>query len=111
MAYGGGVHRLLEMVGEGCLGHGPLHLLSTSAAEVGFRWDPLRMGWTRPGLPLLSSLAGPLQHFKAAFVDAWRNKVAADLCGREGFRSGPLLDVHGSLQLLYSSHVRDRDKA
>ena len=49
--------------------------------------------------------------FKAAVLDAWRNKVSADLCGREGFREGPLLDVHGSLQLLNSSHVRERDKA
>ena len=31
-------------------------------------------------------------------------KVAADLCGREGFWGGPLLGVHGSLQLLY--HAR-----
>ena len=55
---------------------------------------------SRPGLPLLSNVARPLQHFKAAILDAWRNKVAADLCGREGFLGGPLLDVHGSLQLL-----------
>ena len=55
--------------------------------------------------------AGPVQHFKAAILDAWRDKVAADLCGREGFRGGPLLDIHGSLQLLNSSHVRERDKA
>ena len=88
----GRVYRLLEMVGEGCLGHGPIHLLSA-------------------GLPQLSNLAGPIQHFKAAILDAWRNKVAADLCGRKGFRGGPLLDVHGSLQLLDSSHVRERDKA
>ena len=32
-------------------------------------------------------------------------------CGRKGFRGGPLLDIHGSLQLLNSSHVRERDKA
>ena len=64
-----------------------------------------------PGLPLLSNLAGPIQHFQAAILDAWRNKVAADLCGLQGFRGGPLLDVHGSLQLLDSSHVRERDKA
>ena len=62
-------------------------------------------------MPLLSDLAGPSQHFKAAILDAWRNKAAADLCGGEGFRGGPLLDVHGSLQLLNSSHVRERDKA
>ena len=55
--------------------------------------------------------AGPLQHSKAAILDVWRNKVAADPCGRQGFRGGPLLDVHGSFQLLNSSHVREREKA
>ena len=62
-------------------------------------------------MPLLSNLAGPIQHFRAAILDAWRDKVAADLCKRKGFRGGPLLDVHGSLQFLNSSHVRERDKA
>ena len=102
---------LSEKVGEGCPGHGPIRLLPTSAAEIGFRWNPVALAWVRPGLPMLSNLAGPIQHFKAAIIDAWRNKVAADLCGREGFRGGLLLDVHGSLQLLNSSHVRERDKA
>ena len=41
----------------------------------------------------------------------WRCEVSVDLCGRQGFRGGPLLDVRGSLQLLNSSHVRERDKA
>ena len=106
----GRAYRLLEMVGEGCPGHGPIHLLAASAAEIGFGWDPLTLAWSRPFLPPLSNLAGRIQHFKAALLDAWRNKAAADLCGREGFRGGPLLDVHGFLQLLNSSHVRDRDK-
>ena len=44
-------------------------------------------------------------------MDAWRNKVTTDLCRRMGFRGGPLFDIHGSLQLLNSSHVRERDKA
>ena len=69
------------------------------------------MAWSRPGLSLLCNLAGPVQHFKAAILDAWRKKVSADLCDRKGFWCGPLLDVHGSLQLLNSSHVRERDKA
>ena len=107
----GRAYRLLGMVCEGCPGHGPIHLLVASAAEIGFRWDPLALAWSRPGLPLLSNLAGPIQHFRAAILDAWRNKAAADLCEREGFRGGPLLDIEGSLQLLNSSHVRDRDKA
>ena len=51
-----------------------------------------------------------MQHIRSAILDAWQNKAAADLCGRKGFRGGPLLDVRGSLQLLNSSHVRDRDK-
>ena len=106
----GRAYRLLDMVSEGCPGHGPVHLLVASAAEVGFRWDPLALAWSRPGLPLLSNLAGPVQHFRSAILDAWQNKAAADLCGREGFWSGPLLDIRGSLQLLNSSHVRDRDK-
>ena len=58
----GWVYRLLEMVGEGCPGHGPIHLLSASAAEIGFRWDPDALPWVRPGLPLLSNLACPVQH-------------------------------------------------
>ena len=66
------VYRLLEMVGEGCPWHCPIHLLSTGAAEIGFQWDPRALGWVRPGLPLLSNLAGPIQHFKAALLDAWR---------------------------------------
>ena len=61
--------RLLKMVGEGSPGGGPSHILSASAAQIGFRWDPLALGWSRPGLPLLGILAGPVQHFKAAILD------------------------------------------
>ena len=68
------------------LGMVPIHLLSTSAAEIGFRWNPVALAWVRPGLPLLSNLAGSIQHLRAAILVAWRNKVAADLCGRKGFR-------------------------
>ena len=82
-----------------------------SAAEIGFRWDPVALAWTRPVLPLLSNLAGPVQHFEGAILEAWRDKVSSNLCCRKGFHGGPLLDVHGSLQLLTSSHVRERDKA
>ena len=66
----GRIYRLLELVGEGCPGHSPIHLLSASAAEIGFRWDPDALAWVRPRLPLLSNLAGPLQHFKTAILDA-----------------------------------------
>ena len=86
----GRVYRLLGMVGDGCPGHGPVHLLLASAAEIGFQWDPHALAWVRPGLPLLSNSAGPIQHFRAAILDAWRNRVAADLRRRKGFRGGPL---------------------
>ena len=98
----GRVYRLLEMVSEGGPGHSWSYPSSLCAAVIGFRWDPLALSWSRPGLPLLSNLTGPLQHFKAGLLD---------LCGWEGFRDGPLLDVHGSLQLFNTSHVRERDKA
>ena len=41
----------------------------------------------------------------------WRSKVSFDMCQRQGFRGGPLLDMAGSLQLLHAPHVRERDKA
>ena len=59
----GRVFRLLEMVGEGSPGHGPIHLLTASAAEIGFRWDPVGMGWSRPGLPQLSNFGWPCPAF------------------------------------------------
>ena len=49
--------------------------------------------------------------FWSPILDAWRNKVAVDLCARRGFRGGPLLDISGSHQLLSSAHVRERDKS
>ena len=64
-----------------------------------------------PGLPLLSNLSGPFQHFHAAILGAWRDTVSADLCARKGFRGGPSFDIDGTLQLLNSDHVRERDKA
>ena len=44
----GRIYRVLGMVGEGCPGHGPLHLLSSSAAEIGFFLDPGVLAWVRP---------------------------------------------------------------
>ena len=41
----GRVYRLLEMVGEGSPGHGPIHLLAASAAEVGSCEDWLVTAW------------------------------------------------------------------
>ena len=82
----GWVHRLLEMMGEGCPGRGPIHLLSASAVRLVFVGT--LMLWLGPGLCLA---------------------IWLDLCGRRGFRGGPFLDIHGSLQLLYPSHVREKE--
>ena len=86
-----GLYSLLGLVSDGCPGHGPMHLLVESAGIIGFAWDPVNAGWSRPGLPVLQHLVGPYQHFKAAIWEAWKLK----------FRGGPLLDIAGSLQLLH----------
>ena len=62
------VYRLLKSAAEGSLGHGPVHLLLQSAAEIGFRWDLEELAWDRTGLPLLSNLSGPIQHFRATIL-------------------------------------------
>ena len=105
------VKRLLSAASEGCSGHGPAHLLVESAAEIGFSWCSQVFGWIRPGLPVLAMVAGPIQHFRSAILDAWRHRVSMSLCSRKGFRGGSFLDVSGTLQLLNSDHVRERDKA
>ena len=107
----GRLKSLLGLVACACPGHGPEHLLVESVGVVGFAWDDLNSGWTRPGLPMLHHLAGPFQLFKAAIWDAWRSKVCFYLCRRQGFRGGLMLDIAGSLQLLHASRVLDRDKA
>ena len=87
-------------------------LLALLTAEIGFQWDPDALAWIRArSAPCLVIWLALFRISWFALLDAWRNKVTTDLCGRKGFRGGPLLDIHGSLQLLNSSHVRERDKA
>ena len=47
----GRVYRLLGMVGDGWPGHGPNSFFFSSAAEIGFQWDPHALAWVWPGLP------------------------------------------------------------
>ena len=94
------VYRLLDLVAAGRPGHGPVHLLLASVSQLGYAWDSHEEGWLRPGLPPLRMLSGP----------SWRGRVAGILTSRKGFRGGPLLDYDGTMQLLFSSHLRERDK-
>ena len=80
--------------------------VSKSASVVGFLWDSLELAWSGPGLPLLSNLSCPFQHFRAAILGAWRDAVSAKVCAKKGFR-GPLFVFDGTLQLLNSDHVRE----
>ena len=99
---------MLDLISRGAPGHGPLLLIS--AAELGFAWDGGERGWMRPSLLPLRMTTGPIQHFFSSILDAWRFRVIAQLAERKGFRGVQFADFQGSLQLLTSSHLRDRDK-
>ena len=64
----GRIAQLLEMVSDGAPGHGPLHLLVSSATGLGFRWCSEGLCWIRPGLPRLPMAAGPYQHFSGCYI-------------------------------------------
>ena len=104
------IFRMLDLISRGAPGHGPVHLLLLSAAEVGFAWDGAEEGWIRVSLPPLRMMAGPIQHFGAAILDAWRFHVFSRLAERKGFWGVEFADFKGSLQLLNSPHLRERDK-
>ena len=55
-------------------------------------------------------ITGAVQHFRSAILDAWRFHVFSRLSERKGFWGGSFASFHGSLQLLTSSHLRERDK-
>ena len=101
---------MLDLISRGAQGHGPIHLLLISAAELGYAWDGGEKGWVRVSLPPLRMMTGPVQHFRSAILDAWRFHVFARLSERKGFLGGEFADFHSSLQLLTSSHMRERDK-
>ena len=52
----------------------------------------------------------PVQHFFSSILEAWRFSIFAKLSERKGFLGVENADVQGSLQLLASSHLRERDK-
>ena len=101
---------MLDFISRGDQGHGPIHLLLISAAELGFAWDEDEKDWVRVSLPPLRMMTGPVQHFRSAILDAWRFQVFAGLSERKGFWGCEYADFQGSLQLLTSSHLRERNK-
>ena len=42
---------MLDLIAHGARGHAPVHLLLISAAEIGFVWDGVRVGWIRSEPP------------------------------------------------------------
>ena len=86
---------MLDLISRGSQGHGPVHLLLISAAELGFAWDGAEQGWVRVSLPPLRQMTGPVQHFYFSFLDAC--SVSAKLFERKGFRGVEHADFQGSL--------------
>ena len=60
------IFRMLDLISRGAQGHGPVHLLLISAAEIGFTWDSGEQGWVRLSLPPLRMMTGQVQHFRSA---------------------------------------------
>ena len=54
---------MLDVISRGAQGHGPVHLLLTSAAELDFAWDGEERGWVRSSLPPVRMTTLPVQHF------------------------------------------------
>ena len=57
------IFRMMDLISRGAQGHGPVHLLLISAAELGFAWDGAEKGWVRVSLTPLRMMTGPVQHF------------------------------------------------
>ena len=97
---------MLDLISRCAPGHGPVHLLRISAAELGFAWDGAEQGWVRVSLPHLRiqrSISILLFWMPGVFG------VFAKLSERKGFWCVQYSDFEGSLQLLTSSHLRERD--
>ena len=93
------IFRMLDLISRGAQGHGPVHLLLTSAAELGFAWDGEEKGWVRVSISPLRMMTGPVQHFRSAILDAWRLSVLARLSERKGFSGCEYADFQGSFPL------------
>ena len=68
------IFKMLDLICRGAQGHGPVHLLLTSAAELGFAWDGEERGWVRSSLPHLRMMTQLVQHSYSSILEAWRLK-------------------------------------
>ena len=73
------------MLPQGSPGHGLDHLLTSSAAEIVFSWDPEEDGWIRVGMSPLRMTAGPSSLLKMLFVTPDRIKFLPRSVTRKGF--------------------------
>ena len=96
------IFRMLDLISRGAQGHGPVHLLLISAAELGFACDGDERG-CRVSLPPLRRMDGPVRHFRTAILEAWHFHVFSKLSERKGFWEVEFADLKGSLQLLNST--------
>ena len=68
---------MLDLISRGAEGHGPVHLLLTSEAELGFAWDGEEKGWVRASLPPLGMMTGPTQHYYSSILEDWQFRISA----------------------------------
>ena len=80
------IFRTLDLISRSAQGHGPVHLLLTSAAELGFAGDGDEKGWVRVSPPPLRMMSGPVQHFCSSILEAWQFRISSQLAERQGFR-------------------------
>ena len=59
---------MLDLISGEASGHGPVHLLLISAAELGFAWDGDENGWVQPSLPPLGMMSGSVQYFFSSIL-------------------------------------------
>ena len=75
------IFRMFNLIAHGADGHGPVHLLLLSDAEIGFAWDGEESGWIRAALSLFGCWLGLFSIFRALslmpgsskLVLGWRN--------------------------------------
>ena len=76
---------MLDLISRGARSRGPVHLLLTSATEVGFARDDGQRSRVRSSPPPLRMMSGPIQHFYVSILNAWRYRVFAKLSERKFF--------------------------